>query len=157
MRIDESTFEREPKNTPKLGQGLGRIVDLDSDTGLGELVEWAGSYARAGHRLLMVADSHKKIKQRYGCLSGMAKEYGLKLKWRFAREVKVTEVYVHPEWIQSTKTEYQAWVLVTAREIPMTEADKRNALLDTVLRQLDRDERENPGWPSPSSTTPTAG
>lgn len=93
----------------------------------------------------MTAGSHKQIKKRHGCLSGMAREYGLTLQWRFAREVKQVKRYVHPEWILDTVTEYQAWVLVRARETKLSESEKRHAILDSVLRQLDRDETENPG------------
>jgi hypothetical protein len=134
--------------TPRFGMGKGKVVDLDSADAVGQLVEWAAA-ARAGHRLLITSSTRKEIKKRNKCISGMAKEYGLRLQWRYGREVKLVDKYVHPETILVRETQYQAWVLVKAVEVlAPTAEDKNSWLFDSVIRQLNRDEREIGEYPA---------
>jgi hypothetical protein len=128
--------------------GAGKVVNLDGPDAIGELVEWAAK-ARAGQRLLMTASTHKQIKKREKCLKGMAQEYGLALQWRFAREVTLVDKYVHPEHYLVRETEYQAWVLVKAvATLAPTNEDKNSWLFESVIGQLNRDEREIGEYPS---------
>jgi hypothetical protein len=140
---EEERYSRQPKVDPKMGHGRGTVVDADDPGSVPVVWRWI-RHAEAGCRLLVTGSSHAEIKSFEKLLREWSKLSRTTLVWRFAREVKVTQVYVHPEWIDSTSTEYQAWVLLKARGKGLSESQKRHAVLDSVLGQLDRDERENP-------------
>jgi len=132
----------------RFGMGKGKVVSLDSPDAIGELVEWAAR-AGAGDRLLMTASTHKEIKKRTKCVNGMALEYGLKLQWRYGREVKLVDKYVHPEHYLVRDTTYQAWVLVRARAVlEPVPAEKKQWLFESVLGQLNKADQENGAVPS---------
>lgn len=133
-------YQDVPKNDPKMGQGHGSISDATDPS---TLYHWV-TKAQAGSRLLITGASHAEIKGAEQMVRALAKKEGCHLIWRFAREVKQVEVYVHPENIMSTTTEYQAWVLLKARATVLSEEAKRGAVLQYAIRSMMKDERENP-------------
>jgi len=139
----EDKYTKEPAVQVRFGHGLGKVVDARRHDAPVYIGHWAAR-AQAGSRLLITADSHKQIKAIQKFAVTYAKTGGLKLRWRFAREVKSALVYVHPEYVEGTTTEYHAWALVTARAIPMSPAAKRRALVSTAVRTMVKAETENP-------------
>jgi hypothetical protein len=108
--------------------------------------------SKAGDRLLIRGSNHKQVKQQQSILNKEAKGVGITLRWRFGREVYVKEwhVYVHPEWIIQPyqEVEYLAWALVVGVERKLTQLEKEQAIVKSVIGQLRRLERETGSQPS---------
>ena len=139
---NEKKFIEEPKNNPRMGHGKGTIIDSLGDVAT-DLHNWAAR-VQAGQRLLVVGPGHRAIKRTQKLLRPIAKSFGLTLRYRFAREVKAIEVYVSPEMIRGRDIEYQMWILVTAKQTFMTEADKRMAIVQSAVGYMQYEEMVNP-------------